>query len=226
MGAEVVAVWLLVSRHGRLVAAEQAFELVAVGIAVGAVGEHDNAVAVEAEQPVERLDRALAVAEGRIGLFDLLDPRILHDADAFPVAGKTFEEVIPLHVAIVIRAGHVGRIEIDQVNAAGLRVEHVGTLHDVAAAVVEHHAIEGFHLFDEVLLHGEPQVAAAIVVVGEIAGDGEHATRLLLQAGADQGGTGEGLLVRVLQLVDIRGNPVQKPQVFRRVEDAGKRLLR
>ena len=77
VGAEVVAVRLLVGGHGRLVPAEQVFEFVAVGVAVGAVRQNDDAVAIQAKQPVKGVDRCLAIAERRVRLFDLLDPRVL-----------------------------------------------------------------------------------------------------------------------------------------------------
>jgi len=59
---------------------------------------------------------------------------------------------------------------------------------------------------------------------GKIARDGEHAARLLLQARADERGTGQGLSPGS-SAHRYSGNPVQEPQVVRREEDAGKRLL-
>ena len=71
----MIAVRLFVSGHGRFVTAEQAFEYFPVGEAVGAVGKNDDAFAVQPEQAIKSFDRSLSIAERRIGLFDLLDPR-------------------------------------------------------------------------------------------------------------------------------------------------------
>lgn len=94
--------------------------------------------------------------------------------------------MVPLHVAVVVGARHVGRVEIDKVDTLGLEMEHVGTFHGVAAAVVEDNPVEGFDLLEEMLLDRESQITPPVVVPGEVAGDGEDAPRLLLQTRTDE----------------------------------------
>jgi len=98
-------------------------------------------------------------------------------------------------------------------------------LYGLPASVVKHYLVKGLDLFEKMFFDGEPQVAATIVVVGEIAGNGEDSARLLLQAGPDQGCFRKSSLVRMLQVGQIAGNAVQKAKVFRSVEDPVERSL-
>ena len=157
---------------------------------------------------VGSINRRPAITERRVRFLDLLNLCVLHDADALPIAGETFEEVIPLHVAVIIRAWHIGRIQIDKIDAVGFQAEHVGAFDGVAAAIVEHYAIERLDLFKKMLLDAKPQIAASVVVTREIARHGEHPARLFFQAGADHGGSGQGSLRGMCQIVYVCGDSV------------------
>src|SRR6185312_5406330 len=162
MGSKVVTVRLLVSGHGRLVATEQALQLLAIGKTVRAVGENDDAVPVLAEEPVKCLYGGPAVAEGRVRLLDFFDFRLLHDGAVFPVTGKPLQEVIALHVAVIVRARYVGRIQINEIDSARAEAENVGVLYRLPASVVKHHPVKGLDLFEKMLFDGEPQIPATI----------------------------------------------------------------
>ena len=103
-------------------------------------------------------------------LLDLFDFRVRHDTKPPSIARQSFEEVVTLHVAVVIRARDIRRIQIHEVDAFGCQTEKVGASHRVFPGVVEHHSVEGFNLLDEVFFDRQPEVSPAIVVTREVAG--------------------------------------------------------
>ena len=58
-------------------------------------------------------------------------------------------------------------------------------------------------LFEEMLFERETEIAPAVVVAGEVAGDGEYAARLAFETGSEQRSEGERLLAGVLELADV-----------------------
>jgi hypothetical protein len=220
MGSEVITVRLLVGGHSGLVTPEQAFEYFPVGEAVGAIGENDYAVTVKPKQPVKSFNRGLAITERRIGLFDLLNFGVFHDAKVFPVAGKAFEEVIPLHIAVVIGTRYIRRIQINEVNALGSQAEHVSAFDGVTTAIVEHNTVESFDLFKKMFLDGQAQIAASVIVAREVARNGKNPSWLLLETRSHESGAGKRTLLGVIKFFEVGGNAIKKPQVLRSVENS------
>src|ERR1700733_6792103 len=125
VGAKVVAMRSLESTNARFVAPQKILENFSVWIPVRAVRQHDLAVAIESKQSVKGVDRRFARPEGRVRLFDLLDFCVLHDADATPVARQPFEEMVSLHVTVIIGPRYIGRIQIHETHSGGLEAEHI-----------------------------------------------------------------------------------------------------
>src|SRR5690349_18322776 len=95
----------------------------------------------------------------------------------------------------------------------------------VLAPVVEDAAIEDLDLLDEMLPQRELEIPAAVLVALGISRHREDAARLPLQAGADQGGQGDGLLVGIPETPQSRSDSIEKSQVLRGEEDALEGLL-
>ena len=68
--------------------------------------------------------------------------------------------MIPLHITVVVGTRHIGRIQVNEVDALRFQAEHVGVLDRVAAAIVEYDPVECFDLFKKMFLDGKAQIAA------------------------------------------------------------------
>ena len=128
--------------------------------------------------------------------------------------------MVPLDVAIVVGAGDIGRVEIDQIDGTPGQFEDIRTGGVVAPSVVEDGGVENLDLFEKMLLDAELQIAAAVIVATEIPGHRENTARLPFQAGAEQGGVSQGLFMGILQLADVARNPVKKLEVPLGVENS------
>ena len=76
--------------------------------------------------------------------------------------------MVALDVAIVVRTRNVGRIHIDEIDAARTQGEDIRLFCSVAATVVENDCVEYFDLLKEMFLDRQAEIAAAVIVVGEI----------------------------------------------------------
>src|SRR6516162_5090424 len=75
------------------------------------------------------------------------------------------------------------------------------------------------------LLQRKFQIAAAVVVMRQVTRDGEDAARLALEAGAEQGREGKGLVIGIFKLPNVPRNAVEKAKIFGGKKDPGKGAL-
>src|SRR6202035_4324923 len=105
------------------------------------------------------------------------------------------EEVVSLHVAVIIRARHIRRIQIHEVDAGGVEAEYIRALYGMPLAIIKHYVIEHRDLFREVFLDAQSKITPSIVIVRQVPRNRKHPPRLFLQARADQSRLSQGSLV-------------------------------
>jgi hypothetical protein len=106
------------------------------------------------KKAIESVYRGPPVAERRIALRDLLDLRIFHDFKSPPVTGESFQKMISLHIAIVVRSRNVRRVKIDEIDAIRRHGENVSVINFILSPIVEYDVIEHLYLFEEMFLDG------------------------------------------------------------------------
>jgi hypothetical protein len=112
-----------------------------------------------------------------------------------PIRGKALQKVVTLDVAVVVCSWNVGRIEIDEIRVRlKLDFENVSAHGRVFAAVVVDKLIEDRNRLPEVLLEGETEVPATVVIPTKTRNRKDPA-RLPLETGAIETCFGESLLV-------------------------------
>ena len=161
------------------------------------------------------------VAEGGVSLRNLLDlGAVVHrHLLARPVTRQAFQKVIALDVAIVVRARHVRRVQIDEIHIRGTSLQRIGLPRAVPVPVREDRGVEDLDLLLEVLLDGQGEIPATIVVPGQVSADREHPTRLTLQASADQRRARQRFRVFVRQSLDVPGHSVDEAKILDAKED-------
>src|ERR1700730_12201353 len=111
----MVTMGLLIDADGALMLLQEGFDMRQVGIAVRAVGQHYYAIGEARKHSVEGISGGAPVAEGCVSLRDLLHLGGCINRETLPVTGQSFEEMIALDVAVIVRARHIRRIQIDKV---------------------------------------------------------------------------------------------------------------
>ncbi len=134
--------------------AEQGLDRHGVRHRVRRVRQDDRRLREPLEEIPQRIGDRVLVAERRVPLRKLLRLGVMHDLLVSPVDAETFEEVVPLDVAIVVPRRRVGRIETHEVKR-WLDVEHIGLNGPALRAAVEHHRVVLRHGLDEVFTEGE-----------------------------------------------------------------------
>ena len=109
------------------------------------------------------------------------------DLDVAPITGQPLEKVITLHVAVIVRAWHVRRIEIHEVESARVYLKDVVIQGAVSSSVIEDRAIVDGDLFQEMFFDRQPEISAPVLIAFGISGNGKDASRLSLDACANEG---------------------------------------
>ena len=153
------------------------------------------------------------------GLAIFLTFVVREDLKPLPVAGQPLEEVVALHVAVVVGPRDIGRVQVDEVEVPRVHAEDVAGAGHVAPAVVEDAGVVGRDLLLEVLLDRQPEVAPPVLVPRGVPGHGEDAARLALRARPDQRREREGPPVGIARRAQVRPDLVQETEVGGREED-------
>src|SRR5574338_1106288 len=220
VGAEMVPMLMRMYFDETLVPAHQLQQRVEVRIAIRRVGQHQRAVREFREHSIECFHRGPSIGERGERLPDFLHASPVENLLSGPVGCEPLQKVVTLDVAVVVGPGHVWWIHVHEIHG------WQGILEDIAAAgvrirtVVEYRVVIGGNILSKVFLDAETKIAPSIVVATCVSSDREHAAWLPLRARTDQGSKGQRPLRFAVQKVEIAPDPIEKPKIASREEDA------